>query len=213
MIGVTVITALFPGMSRSGADGDDPAVAHTLSPRAVAGRSGAGAGHVGVGDTWQADRGLRAATRPHHARQAHLTGQVLIAFAIGLVPFSAFQMQLRAWLAVRDSRTPALVNVWAPGSTSFSTSRCTSYCRLTQGRRPGARLLTVLRRRCSDLHGQAPPSTRRDRAHPCDPHPCPAAARRPDRCHPAGCLITHLIGPEYQSRPAERWSPPSSRRR
>jgi putative peptidoglycan lipid II flippase len=37
---------------------------------------------------------------------------VLVAFGAGLVPFSAFQMQLRAWLAVHDSRTPMIVNLW-----------------------------------------------------------------------------------------------------
>jgi putative peptidoglycan lipid II flippase len=42
---------------------------------------------------------------------ARLTGATLSAFAVGLVPFSAFQIQLRAWLAMHDSRTPALVNV------------------------------------------------------------------------------------------------------
>jgi putative peptidoglycan lipid II flippase len=36
---------------------------------------------------------------------------VLAGFGVGLVPFSAFQIQLRAWLALRDSRTPALVNL------------------------------------------------------------------------------------------------------
>jgi putative peptidoglycan lipid II flippase len=36
---------------------------------------------------------------------------VLIGFAVGLLPFSAFQMQLRARLAVHDARTPALVNL------------------------------------------------------------------------------------------------------
>jgi putative peptidoglycan lipid II flippase len=43
--------------------------------------------------------------------QARLIGELLAAFGAGLVPFSAFQMQLRAWLAVRDSRTPMLVNI------------------------------------------------------------------------------------------------------
>jgi len=42
---------------------------------------------------------------------ARLTGATLAAFGVGLVPFSAFQLQLRAFLALRDSRTPALVNV------------------------------------------------------------------------------------------------------
>jgi putative peptidoglycan lipid II flippase len=48
-------------------------------------------------------------TTPDNAR---LTGHVLVAFGVGLLPFSAFQMQLRAWLAVRDSRTPMIVNLW-----------------------------------------------------------------------------------------------------
>ena len=34
-------------------------------------------------------------------------------FAIGLFPFSAFQLLLRAFYAQQDSRTPALVNVAA----------------------------------------------------------------------------------------------------
>ena len=42
---------------------------------------------------------------------ARLTGATLAAFAVGLVPFSAFQVQLRAWLALHDSRTPARVNL------------------------------------------------------------------------------------------------------
>ena len=42
---------------------------------------------------------------------ARLTGATLAAFAVGLVPFSAFQVQLRAWLALHDSKTPAKVNL------------------------------------------------------------------------------------------------------
>jgi putative peptidoglycan lipid II flippase len=42
---------------------------------------------------------------------ARLVGATLAGFAVGLVPFSAFQMQLRAWLAIHDARTPALVNL------------------------------------------------------------------------------------------------------
>jgi putative peptidoglycan lipid II flippase len=42
---------------------------------------------------------------------ARLIGGVLAGFGIGLVPFSAFQIQLRAFLAFRDSRTPFVVNV------------------------------------------------------------------------------------------------------
>jgi putative peptidoglycan lipid II flippase len=113
VVAVTVITALFPGMSRSAAEGDEAAVAHTLA------RGLSIAGVVLVPATV-----LLVVLGPSvgvlvfdHGRttaaNAHLTGQVLVAFAAGLVPFSAFQMQLRAWLAVHDSRTPMLINVWA----------------------------------------------------------------------------------------------------
>jgi putative peptidoglycan lipid II flippase len=36
-------------------------------------------------------------------------GSTLAAFAVALIPFSAFQLQLRAFYAMADSRTPALV--------------------------------------------------------------------------------------------------------
>jgi putative peptidoglycan lipid II flippase len=45
--------------------------------------------------------------------QARGIGLVLSAFAVGLVPFSAFQLQTRAFYAMRDTRTPAVVNLWA----------------------------------------------------------------------------------------------------
>jgi putative peptidoglycan lipid II flippase len=112
IIAVTVITALFPGMSRSATEGDEPAVAHTLSQGLAI------AGVVLVPATlFLVVLGPQIAVVVfQHGEvtpaQAHLTGRVLAGFGIGLVPFSAFQMQLRAWLAVRDSRTPMVVNVW-----------------------------------------------------------------------------------------------------
>ena len=47
------------------------------------------------------------------AASAELVSEVLFAFAIGLVAFSAFQLLLRAFYAMQDTRTPALVNVAA----------------------------------------------------------------------------------------------------
>jgi putative peptidoglycan lipid II flippase len=44
---------------------------------------------------------------------AHLVGSVLIYFALGLFSFSAFQLLLRAFYAMQDTRTPALINVGA----------------------------------------------------------------------------------------------------
>jgi putative peptidoglycan lipid II flippase len=112
VVSVTVITALFPAMSRSGTAGDDAAVAHTLSEGLSL------AGVVLVPATLllvTLGTPIAVLVLAHgHTTQggATLTGHVLVAFAAGLVPFSAFQMQLRAWLAVHDSRTPMIVNLW-----------------------------------------------------------------------------------------------------
>jgi putative peptidoglycan lipid II flippase len=113
IVAVTVITALFPGMSRSAASGDEPAVAHSLA------RGLSIAGVVLVPATVLLivlGPAISVVVYQHGhitPAQAHRTGQVLVAFGIGLLPFSAFQMQLRAWLAVRDSRTPMLINLVA----------------------------------------------------------------------------------------------------
>jgi putative peptidoglycan lipid II flippase len=45
--------------------------------------------------------------------EARYIGFMLSGFAIGLVPFSAFQLQARAFYAMQDTRTPALINLWA----------------------------------------------------------------------------------------------------
>jgi putative peptidoglycan lipid II flippase len=111
VVAVSVITALFPRMSRDAVDADRAAVAETtasglnlsgvlLVPSTVAlvalgpliGTVVFAHGHVGLSG-------------------ARLVGGTLAGFGIGLVPFSAFQIQLRAWLAMRDSRTPFLVNL------------------------------------------------------------------------------------------------------
>jgi putative peptidoglycan lipid II flippase len=111
VIGVTVITALFPGMSRSAAAGDEGGVASTLAE----GLSVAAVILVPA-TVFLIILGVPFATLVlAHGRttlpEAKLIGLTLGGFGVGLVPFSAFQMQLRAWLAVRDSRTPMLVNV------------------------------------------------------------------------------------------------------
>jgi putative peptidoglycan lipid II flippase len=49
------------------------------------------------------------------ARSTELVSGVLTFFALGLFPFSAFLLFLRAFYAMQDTRTPALVNVLAVG--------------------------------------------------------------------------------------------------
>ena len=50
------------------------------------------------------------------AASTELVSGVLTFFALGLFPFSAFLLFLRAFYAMQDTRTPALVNVLAVGS-------------------------------------------------------------------------------------------------
>ncbi|HVW80049.1 MAG TPA: murein biosynthesis integral membrane protein MurJ [Mycobacteriales bacterium] len=115
VVAVTVITALFPSMSRSGTAGDEPAVAHTLAEGLSL------AAVVLVPATLLlvvlgTPISLLVLAHGHTSHTgAALTGRVLIGFAVGLIPFSTFQMQLRAWLAVHDARTPALVNLVITG--------------------------------------------------------------------------------------------------
>lgn len=47
------------------------------------------------------------------AASGDLVADVLVAFAVGLFPFSTFQLLLRAYYSMQDTRTPALVNVVA----------------------------------------------------------------------------------------------------
>jgi putative peptidoglycan lipid II flippase len=98
-------------MTRSGTAGDEPEVAHSLAE----GLSLAAVVLVPATVLLVILGSPIAVLVLAHGHTTHsgaaLTGRVLIGFAVGLLPFSAFQMQLRAWLAVHDSRTPMLVNL------------------------------------------------------------------------------------------------------
>jgi putative peptidoglycan lipid II flippase len=111
VIAVTVVTALFPRMSRSAVLEHRGDVANTLAGGLTLSATllvPATAALVALGPLIGAVVFAHGNTDLSDAR---LTGATLAAFAVGLVPFSAFQVQLRAWLALRDSRTPALVNL------------------------------------------------------------------------------------------------------
>ncbi|MBO0828120.1 MAG: murein biosynthesis integral membrane protein MurJ [Streptosporangiales bacterium] len=115
IVAVSVITALLPRMSGHAADGrfglvrDDLSVGIRLAavlivPSAVA---------------------LIVLGRPigliifrhgyYTAPNATYTGLVIAAFAVGLVPFSVFQLLLRVCFALQDTKTPALVNLVGTG--------------------------------------------------------------------------------------------------
>ncbi len=111
IIGVSVITALLPRMSGHAAQGRRDLVRADISM----------ATRVTITAIVPAALFILALGRPiavavfHHGAtgygDAMDIGDTLSAFALALVPFSLFQVQLRVFYAYQDSRTPALVNI------------------------------------------------------------------------------------------------------
>ena len=111
VVAVSVITALLPRMSRAAADGRledlrsslDRGLRLTLAvliPLAAA--------YVVLG------RDVAVTVFAYgnaSVEQARFVGVLLTVFALGLVPFSAYQLQLRAFYALQDTRTPTLINI------------------------------------------------------------------------------------------------------
>jgi putative peptidoglycan lipid II flippase len=111
VIAVSVITALLPRMSRAAAEDRLPDLrdalnrglrltASVLVPAAL--------GFIVLG------RVLATVVYGHlhtSAEEARFIGTLLAVFAVGLVPFSAYQLQLRAFYAMHDTRTPTLINL------------------------------------------------------------------------------------------------------
>jgi putative peptidoglycan lipid II flippase len=111
IVAVSVITALAPAISGHAVAGDLARVRHDLSRglRLVAAVLVPGALGLVV-----LARPVAVAAFAHGAftvADAEVTGRVLVAFACGLLPFSAFQLLARVFYWLEDSRTPALVNV------------------------------------------------------------------------------------------------------
>jgi putative peptidoglycan lipid II flippase len=113
IVAVSVITALLPRMSRAAVDGrfralaDDLALGTRLSATVLLPAAaimvflGSSAGLVlfGYGNT--------------SAAQAKTTGAVFAVACLGLLPFAVSQMQTFAFYAMRDAKTPTLVNAAA----------------------------------------------------------------------------------------------------
>jgi putative peptidoglycan lipid II flippase len=110
VVAVSVITALLPRMSRAAADGrtDDlraslnrglRLTAAVLIPAAVA--------FLVLGRELAV---LVFARNEVSVDDARFMGVLLGVFALGLVPFSCYQLQLRAFYAMQDTRTPTLIN-------------------------------------------------------------------------------------------------------
>jgi putative peptidoglycan lipid II flippase len=110
---VSIFTALLPAMSGRWADEDVDGVRRLLSQGL----------RTTAAIVIPAALGYLVLARPivrlllEHGvaepESGELVADVLVAFAVGLFPFSAFQLLLRACYSMQDTRTPALVNVVA----------------------------------------------------------------------------------------------------
>ncbi|MCW2778984.1 MAG: integral rane protein MviN [Frankiales bacterium] len=111
VVAVSVITALLPAMSRAAAAGDTGQVRAQLDRGlrlTVAVLVPASVSYVVLG------RQVATVVFAHGqttSGQARFLGVLLGVFALGMVPFSAYQLQLRAFYAASDTRTPTLVNL------------------------------------------------------------------------------------------------------
>ena len=117
VVAVSVITALLPAMSRAAADGRLDELRRRLDDGL----------RLAVGVLVPAAVAFVVLGRPMatvvfaHGRttgdQARFIGVVLGVLACGLVAFSTYQLQIRAFYALQDTRTPALVNLVVNGVT------------------------------------------------------------------------------------------------
>ena len=111
VVAVSVITALLPRMSRAAADGrtEDLRAALNRGLRlTVAVLVPAAMGFLVLGRELAT---LVFARGEVSVDEARYIGLLLGVFALGLVPFSTYQLQLRAFYAMQDTRTPTLINL------------------------------------------------------------------------------------------------------
>jgi putative peptidoglycan lipid II flippase len=112
---VSIITALLPSLSSHWAERDPAAFRGLISQGIRA--SGfillpAAFGYLALATP------IVALLFQHGRFTAHdtqLTAGVLVFFSLGLFSFSTFQLLLRAFYAMQDTRTPALINIFAVG--------------------------------------------------------------------------------------------------
>jgi putative peptidoglycan lipid II flippase len=110
---VSIFTALLPAMSARWSDGDVEGFRRLLSQGLRATATvliPAALGYLVLARPIVRLLLEHGVTEPS---SGELVAEVLVLFAIGLFPFSAFQLLLRASYAMQDTRTPALVNVAA----------------------------------------------------------------------------------------------------
>ena len=159
---VSIMTALLPAMSEHWVRGDVGGFRRTLA-RGIRASAfvvvPAAAGYIVLARPivrLLLERGVAGAA------STALVADVLVVFSIGLFPFSAFLLCLRAFYAMQDTRTPALINVVAVGINTVANFALFPILRV-QGLALGHALAytfaavaagLVLRRRLGGLEGR-----------------------------------------------------------
>ncbi|MBA2389626.1 MAG: murein biosynthesis integral membrane protein MurJ [Geodermatophilaceae bacterium] len=111
IIGVALLTALMPRMSKAAADGDTPALVRDLSLGArltALALIPISALLVVLGPAIATVAFARGQVDP---AQARAVGIALAASAFGLFPYAVTMLQLRVFYAMKDARTPTLINL------------------------------------------------------------------------------------------------------
>ncbi|WP_433257572.1 murein biosynthesis integral membrane protein MurJ [Streptosporangium sp. CA-135522] len=130
VIAVTVVTGVLPRMSRAAAERDLSRVTADLSrclrltgfalvPTAVA--------LVVLGPRISTTLFAHGNASP---AAAQLTGSMLAAYGLALVPYAGYQIMLRVFYALSDTRTPALIGV---GVSAVAVTGCLVAGRMTRG--------------------------------------------------------------------------------
>ena len=111
VITISLVTALFPRMSRAAADGDLGALRHDIGDgmRLIASLIVPSAAFLAVFGPLVGT--VLFGFGQNEGDPATYTGFVVSVFAFGLLPFSLFYTLLRGWYAVEDTRTPFLITV------------------------------------------------------------------------------------------------------
>lgn len=110
VLGVSLLTALMPRMSRSAARGDTPAVLEDLrlgSRLSAVALVPISVGLMVFGPLFTTVILLGKFSQSN----ARLTGVALAAGAFGLLPFAVVMLQQRVFYAMRDARTPTVINL------------------------------------------------------------------------------------------------------
>jgi putative peptidoglycan lipid II flippase len=112
---VSILTAIMPRLSRAAVRGDDSAVVDDLSLGARLSSVAlvpVTAGLIVLGPALGVTLFAHGETS---VRSARLVGSALAWSAFGLLPFAIVMLQLRVFYAMRDGRTPTIINVFMVG--------------------------------------------------------------------------------------------------